>query len=561
MSLSIRVRHRRTFAVAFLVQILASACDLTSPIDPKDRRAITVPDDVALTVVASSLKATAVLYNEIDITWATSPSATGYEVWRSTNGPSGTYTQIAATSATVPRYADTGLLGSTQYCYEIRSFKTVGKNTTYAAFSSALCATTPAPPVAAPSQTEAVPNGRNLRVAWVDNSANEDGFRIDMASTTSGPWTQVAAVAANITTVSGNWEVAEHQACFRVTAYNAVGVSNPSTPDCTTIPAAPTNVLAKALDGQSITITWTDNSSVEDGYEVLRPDAGGLWTSIARLPANSTSYRDATVAVDVLYKYRVRALKDGGYSDVGPEVIAAIRTSAPAAPTNAWGEVDGSVFDYGGASLYIAWTDASTNEDGFRIEYSFDGGPSGWSLFATTPADSSAYGERSTQIVTNGCFRIIAFNSAGLSAPSNVACVEYHPAPADVGATVVDQQTIDVTWTDNASHETGYEVFRTSPYGGAWESIAVLPANATSFRDTGLTPGQEYCYWISMLGEPYYDPDPVYACATPSVAGVQSPAASSQIAATSAVRSGPPVRRIPRKHLAPPTPVRSRRSQ
>ncbi|HJQ09754.1 MAG TPA: fibronectin type III domain-containing protein [Gemmatimonadaceae bacterium] len=540
--------------VAACAGLAIVGCSTDSPTGLRASNNLTVPDHVMFATASGSSKATAVSWSEIDITWAASPSVSGYQVWRSTNGAAGTYTQIATTPATVSSYADTGLLGSTQYCYEVRSFKSVGKSTNYSAFTSAVCATTPAPPILPASQTDARPEGKNIRLTWKDNSDNEDGFRLELASTPNGTWYPLGTVGPNVTTAAGFWQSVEQQACFRVTAFNAAGSASSSPTDCTTNPYPPTNLSAKVLDGQSITLAWTDNSSVEDNYEVLKRDPSGVWTSIATLAPNTTSYRDAAVTAEVLYTYHVRALKDGGYSEIANEVSAAIRASLPAAPTNAWAEIDGGPFDWGGDSRYIAWTDASSNEDGFRIEYSVDGGQSGWTFFANTPADTPGYADRG--FFGGGCWRIMAYNSLGLSAPSNVACAELHPRPTGVVATVVDQQTIDVTWNDNASYETGYEVMR-SLAGGAWESIAVLPANTTSFRDTGLTPGADYCYFISMIGEPYLDDDPDYGCATPAVtasAGIQS--------------SAPPiVRTVPTRRIhinrrpAPPTAPRFRRTR
>src|SRR5881394_392065 len=103
----------------------------------------------------SSITASAVSSTEIDVKWATSSSVSGYQVFRSTTGSAGSYTQIATTAVNAGSYASSGLTGSTEYCYEVRSFKTVGKNTTFSAFSSAACATTLPPPIAAPSETEA----------------------------------------------------------------------------------------------------------------------------------------------------------------------------------------------------------------------------------------------------------------------------------------------------------------------------------------------------------------------------------------------------------------------
>src|SRR5205085_7789179 len=89
--------------------------------------------------------------------------------------------------------------GSTQYCYQIRSFKFTGRTTTYGAFSSPACAITLPPPVIAPSETDASPYAGPIRIRWKDNSPNKDGFRIEQASTTAGPCTQASSVGANTT--------------------------------------------------------------------------------------------------------------------------------------------------------------------------------------------------------------------------------------------------------------------------------------------------------------------------------------------------------------------------
>jgi len=107
--------------------------------------------------MGSGIAASPVSSSEIDLSWGNSPSASGYQVFRSANGATGSYSLIASTAATVTSYANSGLTGSTQYCYEIRSFKTAGKNTTYSAYSAAVCATTLAPPVEAPSGVHVIP--------------------------------------------------------------------------------------------------------------------------------------------------------------------------------------------------------------------------------------------------------------------------------------------------------------------------------------------------------------------------------------------------------------------
>jgi fibronectin type 3 domain-containing protein len=453
----------------------------------------------------SGITTSAVSPSEIDLSWARSPSASGYQVFRSDNGATGSYSLIASTAATVTSYADAGLTGSTQYCYEIRSFKAAGKNTTYSVYSAAACVTTLAPAVNAPSGVDVVPvpneyfgdpTNSAIRVSWKDNSTNEDGFRVERASAPAGPWTVAVTTPANVISVYQNG-TREQQVCFRVFAVSAAGASTASSADCTTPPANPTNLVAKAVDRQSITLTWTDNSAFEDGYNVSRLDAAGVWTDIATLAPNAASYRDAGVTADMTYTYRVKALKDGGFSDYTNESTAAIATTPPTAPlaTSASYWADGYSWLYIG----ILWRDESNNEEAFRIESGDD--VSGWRTYATTGANLQSFQLKlslwDTPIVpTSACYRVIALNGVGESAPSNVICTEWANPPTNLTATAIDQQGIDLSWTDNASYERGYMVFRSTTVDGSYDFVAETPANATSYHDMGLASGQEYWYFV-----------------------------------------------------------------
>ena len=505
---------RSNLLMAICAGLTVAACDSDSPVQPRS------PDSILFSSqMGSGIAASPVSSSEIDLSWGNSPSASGYQVFRSANGATGSYSLIASTAATVTSYANSGLTGSTQYCYEIRSFKTAGKNTTYSAYSAAVCATTLAPPVEAPSGVDVIPIRSDylldlayseVRVTWKDNSLNEDGFRVERANTAVGPWTLEATTSANATT----WYLyspREQQVCVRVTAFSAAGASSPALPDCTTPPANPTNLAAKAADRQSISLTWTDNSATEDGYKVSRLDAAGVWTDIATLPANAVNYRDVGVTIDLTYTYRVQALKDGGFSQYSNESAAVIPTGPPTAPLAASASYYADN-EYGWLYFFVTWTDASNNEEGFRVEYS-DDGVSGWRTYASTTANATSLQEKFDLWAVAfaplaGCYRVFAFNSAGESAASNVTCTEWNNRPTNLTATAADQHSIDLTWTDNGRFENGYVVFRSAAVDGIYEVVTETPPNATGYHDTGLASGQEYWYFVASDFGGYSSNDP-----------------------------------------------------
>src|SRR5574341_509497 len=69
-------------------------------------------------------------------------------------------------------------------------------------------------------------------------------------------------------------------------------------------------------------------------------------------------------------------------------------------------------------------------------------------------------------------------------------------APTNLEVTPLGQWQIDLTWTDNATNETGYVVQRSTDGGATWSPLASLPVDAQSHADTGLTCGTTYHYRV-----------------------------------------------------------------
>jgi len=55
--------------------------------------------------------------------------------------------------------------------------------------------------------------------------------------------------------------------------------------------------------------------------------------------------------------------------------------------------------------------------------------------------------------------------------------------------------SIMLTWTDNASNETGYKIER-SLDGITWSQVATVGANVTTYTNTGLTKNKKYYYRV-----------------------------------------------------------------
>src|SRR5437867_6990346 len=183
-------RGSRAFTVLLLISVVG--CDGREPLAPS----------FMFVGAPGSFTATAVAFNQINLTWQdNSTNETGFEVYQSTTGPAGSFSFLATTGPRVTSYSDFGVVGSKQYCYEVRAFRTTGRKNNYSDFSAVACATTPRAPVpAAPTAVRGAPYfGFAVRVDWTDNSPDERTFRIERAGTVGGPWTSIATFGANNT--------------------------------------------------------------------------------------------------------------------------------------------------------------------------------------------------------------------------------------------------------------------------------------------------------------------------------------------------------------------------
>ena len=60
-----------------------------------------------------------------------------------------------------------------------------------------------------------------------------------------------------------------------------------------------------------MSLTWNDNSSNETGFRIQRSTDGTIFTLIATVGANITSYLDTGLTASTKYNYRVRAYTSG----------------------------------------------------------------------------------------------------------------------------------------------------------------------------------------------------------------------------------------------------------
>jgi fibronectin type 3 domain-containing protein len=83
----------------------------------------------------------------------------------------------------------------------------------------------------------------------------------------------------------------------------------------TSPPAVPGNLIATAVSGSQINLTWADNSNNEDGFQIEQSTDGVHFSLLATASANATSYPVVGLQPSTAYTFRVRAFNSFGSSD------------------------------------------------------------------------------------------------------------------------------------------------------------------------------------------------------------------------------------------------------
>ena len=97
-------------------------------------------------------------------------------------------------------------------------------------------------------------------------------------------------------------------------------------------------LAASAVHAQAaqLTLTFTDNSGNETGFEVERCQGAGCtgFANIANLGVNVTTFVNTLLPEGVTFCYRVRAVNTAGPSTYSNTSCATTAVSVPAAPSN-----------------------------------------------------------------------------------------------------------------------------------------------------------------------------------------------------------------------------------
>ncbi len=246
----------------------------------------------------------------------------------------------------------------------------------------------------------------------------------------------------------------------------------------TTNPPAPASVRATdATFEDRVEITWSKVPLAAIVYKILR---NGQLLSV--VSSDDSLYTDRTGVPGTVYSYCVvvkdmAGLESSPVCDNGSRIIFSPQTVVAS---------DGQ-FDL---FVRITWSDQSQIESGYRIKRN-------GTLLRTLDANSTLFRDSTAVAGTTYSYQVIAFDASNneSQAVADNGFRGFILPPLNVSAT--DGQFPDrvrITWTDQATNETGYKIYRDNAL------IFTAAANATSYEDFTAASGVTYTYCVTTVG-------------------------------------------------------------
>ena len=323
---------------------------------------ITAAASLAAPAAPGGVAAVAGSDGPVRISWDVVPGAFTYNVKRATTS-GGPYTVVASNTGG-PGFMDTTISNLTTYYYVVSAVNPAGESFN----STAASAVTLFPPVpAAPTGLTATGGDAQASLRWAA-SPGAAGYNVKFSTTSGGPYTNAANVAATNLIVTGLANNTPYY--FVVSAVNIAGESANSVEAGATPMAFVAGLTAAAVNSQ-IQLQWNAHAGAT-GYNVKRSYvSGGPYTTIASSLV-TTNYADVTVGTCQTYYYVVTMTVGGGESVPSPEVGVTVPYLAAPFTSMDIGSVGfaGSASSCGGPFTILgSGNDIWNNADAFHFVY------------------------------------------------------------------------------------------------------------------------------------------------------------------------------------------------
>lgn len=360
--------------------------------------------------------------------------------------------------------------------------------------------------LAAPSSLTATALfGRQVRLAWQDNSRAENGCQIQRSREADFSTVEANLFApANSRTYVDSGLAPAATYYYRMRAFNFPASlsawSASATAATATPPGTPASLTATVASGPRVQLRWADVAG-ETGYQVERrpggPAAPGAFTRLASLRAGVTAYADAAVTPGQAYTYRVLAFNAGDLS--GPSPTASVTVPLPpAAPGNVAAQA------LSGTLVKVTWTAPAGSITAYRIERR-DPGSAAFAPVGQVSGGTLFFNNGGLTAGATYTYAVRAVGPGGVSAAAGAAPVTTltcQASPTGLVLQALSRTQVKATWqyAGSDSARVGFVLERRLATETQFVAVRTLGPGTRSTVDSTVSPGTSYCYRVRAGG-------------------------------------------------------------
>jgi fibronectin type 3 domain-containing protein len=427
--------------------------------------------------------------NQVGLSWSPASDALTYNVYRSTvPGNEVVYVQgITGTS-----YTDTSATNGVTYYYQVSAGNGVGESN----LSQEVSATPlPALPAAPASLTATALSSSQISLTWTESAGTASSFTLERSidGVNFTPLTTLDGTATSFIDSDALDPVTTYY--YRLSAADLAGNSawssvvsvKPKT--AVSSPWADADFGSPPLAGSAyefggtvyVNGTGADIYNSSDQFHYVYVPLNGNGTIIAQVTTQGQTDPSAKAGVMIRNTFTAASV----FADM-------ILTPGDGAEYQSRDSSNNLVSDTTGSSTYFApgWVELVRSGSTFTGYVSSNG--TSWTEVGsdTLTMNASVYiglcvTSHNTSLISEATFDEISVN--GSTTPT---------APGGLTATAASGTSVSLSWTNHDAFSFANEVYRQNPGSTAFTWVATVPANATTFLDTGLTPGDSYSYQI-----------------------------------------------------------------
>ena len=341
-------------------------------------------------------------------------------------------------------------------------------------------------------------NVYTFSLAWTDNSTGEDGFKVER-KIDDGEFVEIAQTIEKTYIDSTVMKKGFGTVYYQVKAFKEIYNSSYTVNNSSVGFPPPTSLSSTKVNLSTISLTWNDNSTGEDGFRIDKKVGDSDWViEFATVEENIEAWTDSNAEINEIIQYRLYAYKG---TNTTSSLIQTVDNAIPA-PSNFL------VTQTTITSATLTWNDNSIGEDKFEIERKLSTETDYIKIADITGNDDTTKSWTDTTVpnlIYN--YRVKSVCNSFNSVYSLKTLDNTFPAPSNFSVSSISITSALLVWTDNSIGEEKFEIERKLSTESTYSKIAdVIGSDSAtnSWEDLNLIPNLLYDYRIRATNNIFF---------------------------------------------------------